>query len=232
MSACKGAVEISRRMTTWQIILVCIVLLAAGLVRQVIALRQGQTRIQLTVDFLNRFIEWCNGNGEDHSLYNWMLSKSEMVQGMMGGSGLVNLRRPFESGYHENVPVVLNALLEIEREFRGRRDGRVIETFSHMVDVCLRRFIGLAEEQHRREMIRTWNPLVLFCGGVSWLMDLPLLILSETKLISARRRDVISEGRVFSVLKAVATLAGLVAAVMSIVMGWDNFWKVVLGWIR
>jgi len=218
-------------MTTWHIILVPVALLIAGLMRQVFIVRKKNIRLLLADEFLSKFLDWCNSRGQDHTLYNWLLSKSETVQTMLGGGGLMHIRRPFESGYHPNVPVILNAIPEIQHEWRDDwRKGRTIETYAQMVDGCLRRFIGSTEEQLRRERTRLFNPLVLFCGGVAWLMELPLFILSETKIISTSQRAIIANGRLFSFFSGVVTLATLIATLMTIVMGWDGFVKVLGSW--
>lgn len=221
-------------MSTWQIILLPVALMAAGFVRQVLVLRRKALRLDLATEFLSKFLEWCNGRAEDHSLYNWMLSKSETVQTMLGSGGLMHIRRPFENGYHPNVPVVLNGIPEIQRAWHDgwRVHDQVISAYAQMIDGCLRRFIGSTEEQHRRERARLFNPLVLFCGGVAWLMELPLFILSETKIITTSRRMIIANGRLFSLLSGVVTLATLVATIMTIVMGWDKFAAVVTGWMK
>jgi len=178
-------------MTTWQIIFILIGLMGIGLIRQRYVLHRKDLRLNLACEFLNNFIEWCNGQARDHTLYNWMLSKSENVQDMLGTTGRVSLRRPFENGYHLNFPIILNGIPEIQRELR--EDDPNNDTFCFYVQTindCLRRFIGRTEEELSRERGRSFNPIVLFCGGVAWLMELPLLILSETKIITANRRTV------------------------------------------
>lgn len=220
-------------MAIWQITLILIGLIGLGLIRQFFILRNKKMRLDLTSEFLVKFIDWFNSNGQEHALYNWLLNKSEPVQAMLGASGLIHLRKPFESGYHPNCPIILNGIAEIDRELRNDwRDGRTVETYAHMVEGSLRRFIGSAEEAFNHERKRMFNPLVLFCGGVAWLMELPLFILSETKVISASRRAIIANGRVFNLLSGVVTLATLIATIMTIVMGWDAFAGVISGWMK
>ncbi|MBC8217822.1 MAG: hypothetical protein H8E73_05100 [Planctomycetes bacterium] len=220
-------------MSTWIVILVPLGTLLVGFMRQQSILRNKMSRINLATEFLNNFLEWCNSRGQDHSLYNWLLSKSETVQTMLGTRGLIHLRKPFESGYHRNCPIILNAIPEIEREWCNEwRVGRTIQIYGQMVDGCLRRFIGSTEEQLRCERIRLFNPVVLFCGGVAWLMELPLFILSETKIITTTRRALIANGRVFSLLSGLTSLAVLTATIMTIVMGWEKFNAIVTGWIK
>ena len=225
-------------MTTWHIILTLIVLMVIGLIRQRHIVRKKVLRIDLATEFLSKFVEWCNGQAKDHALYNWMLNKSETAQTMLGGGGLIDVRPPCANYIVHNHAVILNEIPEIQKEFFD--DLRTFNSIAHknlatriqMVDSCLRRFIGTTEEEHRRERTRLFNPLVLFCGGVAWLMELPLFILSETKIITTSRRAIIANGRLFSLLSGIVTLATLVATTMTIVMGWEGFVAIVTKWTK
>jgi len=225
-------------MSTWQIILIPIGLMLIGLLRQLAILRKKVLRLDLATEFLNKFLEWCNGQAKDHSLYNWMLGKSETVQTMLAGGGLIDFRPPFANYIHHNYPVILNEVPEIQKEFYD--DLRTFNSIAHqnlvariqMVDGCLRRFIGTTEEEHRRERTRLINPLVLFCSGVAWLMELPLFILSETKIITSSRRAIIVNGRLFSLVSGLVALAALAGTIITIVTGWDRFVQIVTGWVK
>lgn len=225
-------------MTTWQIILIPLVLMVLGFVRQVLILRRKMMRLSLAGEFLRKFIEWCNGEAKDHALYNWMVSKAEAVQTMLAGGGLIDFRPPFANYIHRNYPVILNEIPEIQKEFFG--DLRSFNSIAaqnlnarvQMVDGCLRRFIGTTEEEHRRERGRLFNPLVLFCGGIAWLMELPLFILSETKIITASRRAIIVNGRLFSLVSGIVALAALAGTIITIVTGWERFVQIVTGWVK
>ena len=223
-------------MANWQIILVLVGLLIAGFVRQRFVLTNIIERLDLVDEFLNRFIEWCNGEAKDQAHYNWMVEKSNIVQDMLGRSGLIDFRPPFANYMHPNYAVILNEIPEIQKEFFD--DLRTFNSIAkrnllahiRMVDSCLRRFIGSTEEQLKRERARLRNPLVLFCAGAACLMELLLYLLSECKIISTRRRAVIVNGKIFSVLSGLFTLATLIAAIITIVIGWDAFWKALADW--
>lgn len=225
-------------MSTWQIVLIPVGLIVAGFVRQVLILRKKNMRLDLAREFLGQFIEWFNGKGQDHRSYGWMTEQSDTVQAMLGRTGIMAFSDPIRGLRANNWPIVLNALPEINHAFSDRDYGwlepmtRRNLQLAQYVENALRRFIGSTEEQHRRERTRLFNPLVLFCGGVAWLMELPLFILSETKIITTSRRMIIANGRLFSLLSGVVTLATLVATIMTIVMGWDKFAAVVTGWMK
>jgi hypothetical protein len=225
-------------MSTWQIILIPIGLIVVGLVRQVLILRKKHTRLGLAMEFLERFINWFNSKGEEHESYNWMTEQSDTVQMMLGGSGVIAFSDPLRGIRANNWPIILNALPEINHAFSDRDYGR-LEPMSRRnlqlaqyVENCLRRFIGSTEEQLHRERSRLFNPLVLFCGGVAWLMELPLFILSETKIITASRRAIIVNGRLFSMVSGIVALAALAGTIITIVTGWERFVQIVTGWVK
>lgn len=211
-------------MNSWQIILIPLCLVIIGFVRQVLILRKKHQRIQLAENFLERFLSWFNDGAKDQGTYNWLIQNSAIVQRLLGAGGIMAFRAPFGMFTSNNYPVILNMIPEIQRELRCNfSSGQTIDIYARTIDECLRRFLGTAEEQYQRDRSRIFNPLALLCGGVAWLMELPLYILNETKVITTGVRTGIVSGRAFSVLSGVVTLATLVATIMSIVMGWDHF---------
>ena len=222
-------------MTTWQIILIPIGLMVVGLVRQALILRGKALRLSLASEFLSKFIEWCNGEARNHEMYNWMLSKAEAVQTMLAGGGLIAFRPAFANYIHPNYPVILNEIPEIQKEFFDElRSFNSIASQNlyariQMVDGCLRRFIGTTEEEFRRERGRMFNPLVLFCGGIAWLMEPPLFLLSQTNVITASRRAIIVNNPLFSLVSGIVALAAFAGTIITIVTGWERFVQIITG---
>ncbi len=85
-------------MMTWQIILVPIVILLIGIVRQCFILFSVIKQRMFMCKFRNKFIDWCNGEAQDDMLYNWILRKSELVQITLGEGGLIILPPISDSG--------------------------------------------------------------------------------------------------------------------------------------
>jgi len=219
-------------LTSWHVILVSFGLVIVGLLRQVVKLHDKRRTLRLTKEFLSKFTEWRKGEGEDQSLYNWMLGKAETVQAVLGTIGLMSVRRPFENTYQHDCPVILNAIPEIERAWHDRScDNDTVDFHVQSVDVSLRRFIGSMEEEVRRDTTRLFNPLLLLCSGVGWVLELPLLVLNESNVITGRQRAIIAAGKLFSLLQAVGTVLMLVVALMTIVIKWDEFVGIVTGWV-
>jgi len=219
-------------MTTWHATLIPVALVIMGLLRQSRILHEKNARLALAKDFLDRFISWYKDRGRDRSAYNWMVERSDTVQAMLGRSGVMGITDRLRGLRANNWPIVLNALPEINHAFSDRDYGslspmsRRTQRLVQGVEHSLRRFIGSTQQQLNREKWRLFNPIVLFCGGVALVLELPLFILSEFKIISTTRRVIIANGKVFSLLSGVMTIATLVATLMTIVLGWDRFLEV------
>jgi len=216
-------------MATLYVIVLLVALLLIGWMRQFWVLRQMGERMELANEFLGRFVSWFNGGAENHALYDWILKKSHTVQMMLGRGGLMDLRQPNEKVFHHNVPVIINAIPLV---LKHRDNEQSTQTLAGYVDIALRHFIGSQEDKMRQEQKRLHNPLSWFFGGVSFILELPLIVLSESKLITPAQRKHFAEGHVFSLLSSIASLAAFAATVMSLVTGWGPFRSILRGWIK
>ncbi len=214
-------------MTTWQIILIPAVLLVIGLIRQIVILFKESQKIRLVEEFLEKFTQWCEGDGKDKELYNWMLDKSHTVQTTLGSFGYAEYRNSARGIQVPDYPLVLAGIPEIYQDCTNAWPDELICA----VDSHLRQFIGAAKEQKHREKMRVFNPPVLLCGGVAWLMELLLVILSETKIITTSRRAIIADSQVFFLLSGVGAIIAIIAGLMAIVTGCEKFATIVTGWM-
>ncbi len=224
-------------MSAWQITLVFAGIMVSGFVRQYFTLRSHRKQAEFACAFLCKFIEWCDGQGKNNVLYNWILGNSEKIQNVIGYSGLMDMRRPFENAYHTNVPIILNLIPDIystlnnDDPWRNSILRRNLVFSIQSVDGCLRRYIGSKEEKIRHEQLRLFNPFVWFGGGIAWLMELPLSVLSEVGGISSERKIAIARGRIFSLAKGIVSIASLISIIMAFVLDWEEFMSTILQWI-
>jgi len=211
-------------MRTWQIILVLLLIPVIGFVSEFLRMRRKAKYLNLVGEFLEKFINWVDGKGKDYQLYNWLIAKSDLVQTIIGRFGLIHFRAPFNSYSVENYPVILNALPEIRKQFDERfRVGNALSFYIDAVDGCLRRYLGSRGELIKDDIKNFINPVKLFCGGVAWILELPIYFLTECNVISSSRSSRIINGKLFGIFSGLATLVTIIAGIMTIVMGWDNF---------
>lgn len=187
-------------------------------------MRQEAKNVKLVVEFLEKFISWVNVRGNDHQLYNWLIAKSDFVQAIIGRVGLIYFRAPFNMYSMKNYPVILNAIPEIRKQFDEMFPvGNALSFYIDTVDNCLRRYLGSQEELGKDDIKNLINPVKLFCGGVAWILELPIFFLTECKVISSSRSLSIINGKFFGIFSGLATLVTIISGIMAIVMGWSNF---------
>ena len=153
-------------MRTWQIILVLLLIPVIGFASNFLRMRRKAKYLNLVAEFLEKFISWVNGKGEDYQLYNWLIAKSDFVQTIIGRFGLIHFRAPFNSYSVKNYPVILNAIPEIRKQFdKTFPVGNALSFYVDTVDGCLRRYLGSQEELGKDDIKNLINPVKLFCGG-------------------------------------------------------------------
>lgn len=191
-------------------------------------LRKKAKNLVLVKEFLDNFIKWIDSKGQNNQLYDWLVTKSESVQSTLGRIGIIAFRAPFGLYTSNNYPVILNAIPEIQKEFwdTWRSDSDIVH-YAQIVDNVLRRYIGVAEEQLKEETKKFFNPIILFCNGVAWILESPFYIFTECKIISHRRFSMIVNGRIFSFISGLTALVTLVSSIMAIVIGWNKFKEIV-----
>ena len=209
-------------MKTWQIIIIIVVILACGFIRELFASRRRTQRLNFAKQYLNKFTEWMNSRNRDYEIYNWLIEKSEIMQSMLGRIGIITFRAPFGMYTTNNYPVILNAIPEILKESQDYL-GTDVGSYAQMVDGCLRRFIGVTKETLKGKSKRLINPVALLSGGVGLILGIPFYVLSECKVISSQNSSKIVHSRIFSIFSGLATLATLIVSVMGILIGWDVF---------
>ena len=218
-------------MRTWQIILVLLLFPVIGFVSKLLRMKREAKYINLVVEFLGKFISWVDGEGKDYQLYNWLIAKSDFVQTIIGRFGLIHFRAPFNSYTVKNYPVILNAIPEIQKQFNETYHTG-LSFYITTVDGCLRRYLGSQEELNKDDINNLLNPVKLFCGGVAWILELPIYFLTECKIISSSLSLSIINGKIFCIFSGLATLVTIITGIMAMVMGWNNFISVVSSFMK
>jgi len=216
----------------WYVLSGIAVLLILGFLRHLLRLRETRAQIGRANVFLSDFIEWCDGQVASDAVYSRVLGQADVVQRMLGPIGRSTFRRPYETTYHQNYPIIINAVTEIRRGVGEEHKYKFLAGLQQMAEDSVVRFIGIKEDEMEKQKRRRWHPLVLFCGGIAWCLELPLFILSETNVISADSRTIIVNGKAFSVLAAAGTCLAMFAATITIVTGWERFFKILAAWIK
>jgi hypothetical protein len=73
-------------------------------------------RLEFAGEFRNRFVKYCNSEGQDTETYNWLILNCNKMQTQMGKYGVYRaFRPPYENYIINNYPIVLNMIPEVRK---------------------------------------------------------------------------------------------------------------------
>jgi hypothetical protein len=208
--------------------LAMVALAAIGFARLVrIALRIGE-RSQFAVEFLEQFQKYAASRGQDTEAYGWLVHRSTKMQQHMGDSGIYAYYKPPFANYQvTNYAVVLNGIPELRQAYEtGYVSDVGGQTAAALLEAIVR-YMGQLDdlrESHLRDMK---NPFVWLRDGVRLVIASPVYLLSWMGALGESTASAFIQSRLFKIVSGLVALVGLVAGVMTIVLGWDQFLKLI-----
>lgn len=174
------------------------------------------------VDYRNQFIEYANRS--DLKAYQFLNQHMSKAQKYMGAVGVLEkLRLPFENGYHLNVPV----LAMLSHIATNKENDLPYSDYSRMIDDALTRAVGDHEDVIERLAKKLRNPFYCFYVGFNAVFSLPFIAVSY--MFTGENH--IESNKVLRVMmKITATIVqalGLLSAVITIVIGWEDFLAII-----
>lgn len=76
-------------------------------------------------------------------------------------------------------------------------------------------------EQNKRKNM--FNPFSCFSDGIKFIVSLPILLLNWFGFISDENTRKVKHSWLIKFLNFIFTLIGFISAIMTIIMGWDDF---------
>ena len=199
-----------------------------------LTLRNQIVRIYKSLDFVEefrtKFIDYCNSRGNDSEAYTWITLNSPKMQREMGAYGTYEAFKPPAANYMiKNYQIIMNMIPELRRyidmsnESMGTMFASTIDGYIKAIDEALLRYIGVLNEQEDNAKKRLGNPLLWLRTGVEEILALPLLLIAGFGLIGFSTVRRLQNNFFFQIFSVITTVIGLIAAIMTIVMGWDDF---------
>lgn len=207
-----------------------IALAAAGLFGFILCLldvhRVGN-RLTFASEFLTRFLRltkaWSSGSFEKED-YVWLTQRVSQVQDDMGSFGLASYRPPFANYMIHNYLIIPNTLSEM-------RTGEAHENTVFFCQDALLRYSGALEKLVRQARRQLLNPFVWYRETARFLVTLPLRVAVWLGLAEYPFLRRIAGSWPVRALAALAALLGLLASVMTVVLGWERFSAMVRNWV-
>ena len=202
-----------------------------GLVR-LIRLRQTiSERRRFADEFLDRLGRYVQSEGQDGEAYVWMTERSNKMQVDLGRGGvLAAYSPPFSNVQYTHYPVVLNMLPDLRYAFDNQRlsSNRMVRQYSMILSETLWRHLGTLDEATADAVREIRNPVVWFREGVRMILTIPIELLGWLGAVSQGTVVRLARSRPVTFLTTVVGIVSFSSAIMGIVVGWDDFGRIVL----
>lgn len=215
-------------MTRVQVIIVVIALIIIGVIGLAYTLRDLKKRLEYTVGYRVRFLDFYehikkNGNIEN-PLYYELVQEVNKIQLELGIDGIVSIYHdPIKGVQIRNYPLMLNLFNDLRSEVLN------YDMFADRIylavgscDEAMVKHIGNLEEAMAIGRKRIINPFYCFGNGISLVISLPVRILLWSGIINRSISDRILSSKCYDILSKVATVLGLIASIITIILGWDK----------
>jgi hypothetical protein len=181
---------------------------------------------RFTAEFISRLQRFASAEGFENQQYTWLTQHSVQMQEALGSLGIVDYKPPGILAFISNYQVILNLLPELRRLRAGEYHFGVEDTFREQASLCmdtLVRYFGVLERRSAESVKQLRNPLAWFREGVQSILLVPILLLASLGLLSLSTVNRFRASPVFRLLAGFAALVGLLSAVITIVLGWNQF---------
>ena len=210
-------------MSTVQVILLLIILMTIGLFNLLIDQRKLIEKHNFASEYLSRFQQFKNSYRTDFNgeTYYWLTSHVSKIQSNLGFFGIVLNYQPAFSNYiHKSYQIIVNTLPEM-------RNMRADSSMINASEDALIRYIGFLDDAYENSINQIKNPFKWLKTGVQSIISLPFFILYWLGLISSSFLEKIINNSILKLISGFIALIGFIASIMSIILGWETFVRLI-----
>ena len=213
----------------WYMILFIIGLIIIGLIVNIIDIKKRIEEYNFANEyyekfskFLSKALEKKDFNNKD---YVWLVSNSDKMQFILGEAGIISYKE--YNMIYKNIPILINVMNDIISLFNG---SYVSDSDIQMINWCQTAFlrkIGILDEYTKNAPKRLFNPFYDLSSGIKFVLKIPINILYSIGFISYKGKNKIEQNILFRILSAILSLLTIFSAILSIVIGWDEFLNII-----
>ena len=208
---------------------VFLLIVLIGLLSQIVITRDIIKKRNFLVEYSNIFVKYSNEN--DNSKYDYLITNLDQAQSALGAYGFASVSRPNESFYRNGVPV-LTLLLDIVDERNSIYD--MSRPYIELIYSTLAIAIGAYDVVIKNSQKALFNVFVDFYKGFNKLISAPFVALSYMFTGNNIFKGQIAQPvkvtwRIFSFI---LQLVGVASGIMSIILGYKEFFALVLSWFK
>lgn len=212
------------------IIVVCVI----GLILKLKYIFDLNKRHEFVIEYHNKFVDLINGKMSgtfDQINYTWLMKNVHKMHAELGAIGYVNYVDKLHGIQATNHALLLNFLAEVQQEDDIRNPiiaKRMMDSAKTCSDMFIRHDGDLSEwkEETKKEVC---NPFSLFGEGFRYIVHLPINCFYWLGLISLETAGKIKTNIFVKMIEKMFMLLSLLSAVVTIVIGWNEFVVIIDG---
>ena len=212
-------------------IFIVIGIIILGFIMKLIELYDAVERTDFTNQYHNKFIklasEILSNKNFNQQLYYELTLDVKAMQYELGSDGVYAYAIDNLKGFStSNYQALINFLPELRDVLSNQDNFVLMSRYDQAVKDCDDMFIrhlGSLNEFEKSIRKRLFNPFSCFSDGMRFIISLPILLLNLFGLISDEHTRKAKRSWVITFLNFVIILIGLIGAIMSIILGWNEF---------
>lgn len=224
-------------------VFIVIAITAVGFIVRLKEYKRLSKRIDFTTNYRNKFVDFLNSLFSKRVFSDEIYMKLTMdvneMQTELGSDGiLAYMRDPLRGMEMRNYQLLINLLPKL-RGYLSETAFMASElhekAFFDEAAVCEDMFIrhlgalNSSQEATRKKIL---NPIACFIYGTKAIIAIPFMLFHEFGILPARIMRIISNSFFVKLFIGLVSLVGFVSAIITIVIGWDEFVGVITRFIQ
>ena len=216
------------------VIVIIIALCLIGFYQIFKRIKSFNEKYTFAIEYLDALKSYLESNGQDIQSYSWLINRSNKMQNQMGSQGLLGFYRPPYQNYGiPNYPIILNMLPDLRTALSDSFLSRSLASqYANALQEAIVRHIGSIEDAINNQKKYFRNPIVWLRQGIRMLLSLPANLLNWLGIITITAVNKYNSSIFFKILYSIITIVGLVSAIITIVMGWNQFLSIIISVIH
>ena len=193
-------------------------------------LRRGLSNIidskSFLIDFHKALADYVQSGGKNQEAYTNLVSWSPRMQAALGSYGVGSYQAPYAGVIVHNYQIILNMIPDLRRwlddDFKFISTRPANDVANTIRDTLLQHdgILSEALEDVQKELA---NPTIWFREGARWLVLFPLNLLSWFGIIGGSTASRVGGSWIVKLAISVSSVAIFLAALSTIIAGWDGF---------
>lgn len=215
-----------------------IAIILVGLGKNLLYLLRIRRHLDFTFDYRDKFIGLCNSIFDDHSfqqdVYHQLTIDVKAMQKELGRDGILAQYTDNLKGFSvPNYELLINFLPEL-RMAPNHLDNSILRgRYNQAISTCddmFLRHIGSLNEAEKDIKKHLFNPITCFADGIKLVISLPIFTLKWLGIVSDEGTLKIQSSFLFKIVNWLVAFIGFFSAIVTIVIGWDDFWSLIYSW--